>query len=62
MKFNWQHACILAATVGTAVFEALANFAAEGGKLPYHLTASACLLVVTVMGAVSKSVLPKESK
>jgi hypothetical protein len=48
---------MLVATVLCGVFEGLAQYADEGGKLPWHLTASACLLIVTVLGAVSKSVL-----
>ncbi len=57
MRFTVNHAAMLGASLVAAVAETAAQYAQAGNHLPFHLTAGACLVVVTVMGSVSKSVL-----
>ncbi len=57
MHFTVNHAMMLGASIVAAAAETAAQYAQNGNHLPFHLTAGACLAVVTVMGSVSKSML-----
>ncbi len=62
MKFTVNHGIMLGCSALAAVAEVLVNFSASGNPLPFHLTAGACLAAVTVLGAVSKSVMNDSGK
>jgi hypothetical protein len=57
MRFTTNHAIMLGCSVIAAAAETANAYAVAGNHLPFHMTAGACLAVVTVMGSVSKSVL-----
>jgi hypothetical protein len=62
MQFTADHVIMLSAAVLAGASELLAHSVAAGHQLPLHVSAATGLMIATVVGAVSKSILDDKTQ